>query len=123
MDRLQQIDGDDQLSLVTRCMTPELSELAIDLFTKSPSFRDAETRAKVALLRYGKHMTPPSIRRTLAAIPKNSQIWNAIKIPSILESFFQIVEPHLEFEKDDWEQIMRAVIENGSLTPDRRSKP
>ena len=112
MERLSELDDAELHVLVERCPRPELSEMAIAHFAKSGTFRTAEARGKVALYRYGKYLTVPQIRQVLKAIPANNQIWDASNIPPIVSTFFRIVKPHLDSLKDDWEQMMRGVMEN-----------
>lgn len=114
-ERLHELDGSVLLAYIQRYPRPELADEAIRLFESPVSFRDAEAKARLALLTLGKHLLPSQIRKALEAVPTRTDIWDATGMPGILRDFFSITQPHHATLKAEWEnmmnQIMRKVLE------------
>ncbi len=117
LEKFRELDESDLQILLKTYVKVELADVAIDYFSKAGSFRDAESRARLVLWRYGKVMTVTQIRRALEVVPTNNQIWDAAGMPDILVMFTRTTRRHAEALKPDWERMMLGVMENESSWP------
>lgn len=111
LENFQNLDAEKQLDILSKKPRSELADAALTLLEQSPSFRGAEARAKVVLLRVGQFFTLPQIRRALEAVTSNGQIWDAAGIPSILDKFFDVTESCRTQTKDDWENLIKTLLD------------
>jgi hypothetical protein len=121
LGQLRKLDPSERLAIIAKNPRAELIDDALTVFEESPNFRDAEPRGRIALLNMGSMFTMEQLRRALKAVPANYEIWNAARIPGILASFFDVVRPHFEQAKADWEQMMNSIMRNSSSSANRRS--
>lgn len=108
--RLKELEEGERLEVISKNPRIELVDEALTLLEESAHFRDAEPRARLALLGMGKLFSLDQVRRALNAIPSNYEIWNASKMPGIVTSFFDAAIRHFEQAKGEWSTMQYELM-------------
>ncbi len=105
LSAVEKMDEHEREQVVERCPRPEFRETAIALYTKSGSYRVAESRAKDLILPLSDHLTVADIDNITQAVAANVQIYDAVRSPILVLELFKRTHRLHAATRTSWERL------------------
>lgn len=105
ISKINSLEDDDKISVISKNPSKILSNIAIELFGKSRSWRSAEERGRSLIITHARFFTDQDIKNILELSIENDQILYSSAMPSVLESVFDASHHLLPATKVYWREF------------------
>ena len=115
------LSADNQIEVIESSPNKYFSDVGVEFYSNSNSYRNAEYFARTILLPIAPFLTPDQIKKIITATQENDQITYAGGIPEIIPDFFEITINHLNKTKQAWIDFIEARLAKSE--PDHYAYP
>lgn len=105
------LSTDAQIEIIEKSPSKYLSGKAIEMFSNSNSFRNAEYFARTTLLPIAPFLSAEQVIEAITATKDNDQITYAGGIPEYIAEFFELTRHHLSETRQSWIEFIQSRLD------------
>ena len=110
--RLQNLNNVNRYRIISDYLHEDFISIALEVYSRSGSFRGAEAIGWNIIVPLSSKFKKDDVIRFIDAVLENSQVYDAVGTPEVVEKVFEETATHRSSTKSRWKDFFTKMIEN-----------